>query len=90
MGFWLMVSCCDLFAQNSLSFRQLAKKEGLSQSSVFAIAQDHDGFMWFGTRDGLNKYDGYNFSVFYPEDTAVWQKSNDIRTLFFDPLTQHL
>ena len=38
--------------------------DGLSQSSVECIIQDRKGFMWFGTQDGLNKYDGYSFSVY--------------------------
>lgn len=38
--------------------------EGLSQSSIYAIHQDQQGFMWFGTEAGLNKYDGYSFTVY--------------------------
>ncbi|WP_163398704.1 hybrid sensor histidine kinase/response regulator transcription factor [Flavobacterium fluviatile] len=38
--------------------------DGLSNNSVVTIFQDNDGFMWFGTYDGLNRYDGYNFKVF--------------------------
>src|SRR3569832_81260 len=37
---------------------------GLSNNAVTSIYQDHDGFMWFGTYDGLNRYDGYGFKVF--------------------------
>jgi PAS domain S-box-containing protein len=43
---------------------RLSLTEGLSQSSVTRIAQDHQGFMWFATEDGLNKYDGYKFMVY--------------------------
>ncbi|MBE9562112.1 MAG: response regulator, partial [Proteobacteria bacterium] len=38
------------------------RKDGLSQSTVYTILQDSQGFMWFGTQDGLNKYDGYKFT----------------------------
>lgn len=46
------------------SFRQFSVDQGLSQSTVNAILQDHDGFLWFGTQDGLNKFDGYSFLVY--------------------------
>jgi len=54
----------------SLRFETISLEDGLSQSTVFCILQDSQGFMWFGTEDGLNKYDGYNFTVFKnnPED----------------------
>lgn len=45
-------------------FSKLSIEDGLSQSVVNAITQDKYGFMWFGTNDGLNKYDGYGFKVF--------------------------
>ncbi|MGS2740607.1 two-component regulator propeller domain-containing protein [Sinomicrobium sp. M5D2P17] len=58
-------------SQNDVyTFRHLSTADGLSQSSVIAIKQDGSGQMWFGTRDGLNKYDGTSFSVYRndPED----------------------
>ncbi len=52
-------------AQNKhLKFEHLQTDVGLSQSNVLCILQDSRGFMWFGTRDGLNKYDGYKFTVY--------------------------
>lgn len=45
-------------------FDRISIEEGLSQSSIFSILQDKRGFLWFGTQDGLNKYDGYKFTVF--------------------------
>lgn len=42
----------------------LGVNEGLSQGSVFDIAQDDKGFLWFATADGLNRFDGYNFELF--------------------------
>ncbi len=49
-----------------LKFETLSLEHGLSQSSVRCIHQDRRGFIWFGTEDGLNRYDGYTFSVFKP------------------------
>lgn len=49
---------------NNLTFEHLSIENGLSQITVHAILQDSKGFMWFGTEDGLNRYDGYNFKVF--------------------------
>jgi len=53
-----------------LKFEHLSLQEGLSQSSVYAIVQDSQGFLWFATQDGLNKYDGYSFTVYQhiPDD----------------------
>ncbi|PCH73445.1 MAG: hybrid sensor histidine kinase/response regulator [Flavobacteriaceae bacterium] len=48
-------------ASNHLKFKHLSTKDGLSQGSVLAILQDTKGYLWFGTRDGLNKYDGSKF-----------------------------
>jgi ligand-binding sensor domain-containing protein len=47
-----------------LRFERLGNQQGLSQSTVLKIFQDKKGFFWFATRDGLNKYDGYNFTVY--------------------------
>jgi len=48
-------------AGSSLRFRHLGIEDGLAQSSVEVIVQDQDGYMWFATQDGLQRYDGYNF-----------------------------
>ncbi|MCX7551881.1 two-component regulator propeller domain-containing protein, partial [Xanthomarina sp. F2636L] len=53
-----------VFSQNNkqVAFRELTVAQGLSQNSVVSIAQDSLGFMWFATQDGLNKYDGREFT----------------------------
>lgn len=54
-----------LFAQiHNLRFAHITKDDGLSQNIVNCIYQDSKGFIWIGTNEGLNKYDGYNFSIF--------------------------
>ncbi len=45
-------------------FHKLSNDDGLSQGSIHTIAQDDQGFMWFGTNDGLNRYDGYDFKIY--------------------------
>ncbi len=51
-------------AARNINFSTVSIEEGLSQSSVYSIVQDSIGFMWFGTENGLNRYDGYSFRVF--------------------------
>ncbi len=50
--------------KESLYFERIDIKNGLSQNTVNEIIQDSRGFMWFGTKDGLNRYDGTSFKVF--------------------------
>ena len=63
---------------NQVRFRRLTINDGLSLSSVYCIRQDSMGFMWFATEDGLNKFDGKNFTIYRPEQgnpnslTYIW------------------
>jgi signal transduction histidine kinase/ligand-binding sensor domain-containing protein len=57
-----------LAAQNS-ALRHITINDGLSQNYIFASLQDSKGFLWFGTKDGLNRYDGYSFKI-YRKDNA--------------------
>lgn len=68
-----------------LKFKQYSLTEGLSQSSVLCILQDHKGFMWFGTRDGLNKFDGQKFITYRHNSQDTTSLSNSyIRSLIED------
>ncbi len=51
-------------SRGMVSFDHLSLQDGLSQSVVTAMAQDMRGFIWFGTQDGLNRFDGYEFRIF--------------------------
>ncbi len=72
-------------AQTAQRFERLSLEQGLPQSSVLALIQDHKGFLWFGTQDGLARYDGYTFVVYrkYPP-TPYSLKGNWIQTLHED------
>lgn len=83
--------CIEIYGQQEAIFRHFNKKDGLSQSSVFAIAQDESGYMWFGTRDGLNKYDGYRFKVYRNNPSKLTSLvSNDVRSLYYDAFSRSL
>ena len=72
-----------VFSQtNKYRLNNLSTVNGLSQSSVIAIHQDEMGQMWFGTRDGLNRYDGNRFTVFRnnPRDSTSIS-NNDILSI---------
>ncbi len=72
-------------------FDHLTIEDGLSQSSVYAILQDKKGMMWFGTWDGLNRYDGYRFTVFKYDsqnprsisNNAVWSLYEDSKGILW-------
>jgi signal transduction histidine kinase/ligand-binding sensor domain-containing protein/DNA-binding response OmpR family regulator len=55
------------FAAVPASLTYLGIEQGLSNNAVTSIYQDHNGFMWFGTYDGLNRYDGYTFTIYRNE-----------------------
>ena len=57
------MSLAEIISQD-IRFHHLTIEDGLSQSGVQVIMQDQAGFMWFGTDDGLNRYDGYRFKIY--------------------------
>jgi len=59
-------------------FQHITSEDGLSENVVNTIFQDDVGFMWFGTNDGLNKYDGYEFSVYTPEPNGNQKISSNL------------
>lgn len=63
-------------------FKKIQVDEGLSENAVYCILQDSKGFMWFGTKDGLNRYDGNNFRTFrYSSDNPNSIGNNFIRSI---------
>lgn len=81
---WLLLSV-RLEAQRSLRFEHLSVDKGLSQSSVNDMVQDHFGFLWLATFDGLNRYDGYQFRVYrHSKDDPASLHANRVTDLFVD------
>jgi signal transduction histidine kinase/ligand-binding sensor domain-containing protein/CheY-like chemotaxis protein len=73
-----------IFARN-LRFESLSLEQGLSQSVVVDILQDQQGFLWFATQDGLNRYDGYEFRIFkFDRDDPFSLSDNFITSLDID------
>src|ERR1043165_6074737 len=71
--------------QEDINFTSLTTKDGLSSNVVNAILKDRFGLIWFGTEDGLNRFDGTNFKIYRhkPDDPASLQ-SNEILSLHED------
>jgi ligand-binding sensor domain-containing protein/signal transduction histidine kinase len=63
------ISKADTPYSQNIRFEHLSLEQGLSQSVVNSILQDRTGFLWIGTQDGLNRYDGYNFTIYKPDST---------------------
>ena len=67
-----------------LKLKHIGTDAGLSQTNVTCILQDSRGFMWFGTRDGLNKYDGYNFTIYRNQENDKHSISNNFITALLE------
>ncbi|MEO8522319.1 MAG: two-component regulator propeller domain-containing protein, partial [Acidobacteriota bacterium] len=71
-------------APESPRFTRLSVQDGLSQSSVQQILQDRKGLLWFGTQEGLNRYDGYRFTVHRARAQPGFLGDHDINALIED------
>jgi signal transduction histidine kinase/ligand-binding sensor domain-containing protein/CheY-like chemotaxis protein len=72
-------------AQYRTAFKHITTNSGLSQGNVTDIVQDDEGFLWFSTQDGLNKYDGKIIKIYKNDQTNAKSISNNlIRTLYKD------
>ena len=70
--------------ETEYTFKRLTVDDGLSQNTVYSILQDSKGFMWFGTKDGLNRYDGYKFTVFKHRQSDSMSLADNIVTTIFE------
>ncbi len=88
--YWLLFQICCLAShlypqQQDIKFDHLTMEDGLSSNIVFDIVQDKRGFMWFGTIDGLNRYDGHMFTIYRndPND-SLSLANNSVFKLYLD------
>lgn len=81
----VFLSAISFSQNNNFRFKHLNVSNGISNNNVETIIQDHEGFMWFGTLGGLNKYDGYSSKV-YKHNSQVPSSliSNQINKLYED------
>ncbi len=70
--------------ENRIRFDNISTEQGLSQSTVTAILQDRQGFMWFGTEGGLNKFDGYQFTVYKHDPQDPKSVSDSVITSLYE------
>jgi signal transduction histidine kinase/ligand-binding sensor domain-containing protein len=84
IAFILLILATTAGAQ-SYYFRHYQVEEGLSNNTVFCSGQDKRGFLWMGTKDGLNRFDGYTFKVFRSDpDDKFSIGDNFIRSIYID------
>lgn len=79
LGITLLLTITQLHAQKKdISFETIPSEHGLSNHSIHAIIQDSRGFIWVGTQDGLNQYNGYDFTVYFnsPGDSSTLSHNN--------------
>ncbi len=74
---------CSLGGRADCLFRHIGMEEGLSQSTVYAILQDRTGFVWMGTKAGLNRFDGTAFKV-YRHKTGPYSLGSDYVTALYE------
>ncbi len=80
----VLLSPLRVSAQQQIYFDHFNVEKGLSQNSVLTIIQDKEGFMWFGTQYGLNRYDGYRFKIYRNTGLKNAISANEINYLFND------
>ncbi|MBX7109333.1 MAG: hypothetical protein K1X61_11855 [Chitinophagales bacterium] len=85
LSLWLLSLQSVLAQEKSIAFKHLTSQDGLSDNRITCMLHDKQGFMWFGSKDGLNRFDGRGFYVFrnrVNDSTSLC--SNDITCLAYD------
>ena len=83
-AFCLLACMANLSAKEHYVIQHYSIKDGMSQNTVMAIMQDKQGFMWFGTWDGLNRFDGYVFETFKAMNNGVEAHVNNRVDLIYE------
>lgn len=73
-----------------MHFQSITINNGLSQGFISSITQDRHGLMWFATSDGLNRYDGYNFTVYHHDADDRYSIGSDDLTCVFEDSRKRL
>lgn len=81
---------CSLHAEEHYLRSHYSVEDGMSQNTVMAILQDRQGYMWFGTWDGLNRFDGYNFQVFKAMENGEEAKVNNRVDIIYEDEDEQL
>ncbi len=91
---FLLISLCLIsgrvtaFAVPHYSFKHIGSDEGLSSCYVKALAQDSNGFMWIGTKNGLDRFDGVSVKSFHCRDEKAERGNNNIGAIYEDDKRQ--
>ena len=86
----LLTNAFVMAAHEHYVIQHYSIKDGLSQNTVMAILQDKQGFMWFGTWDGLNRFDGYTFEVFKAKNNDVEARVNNRVDLIYEDAEERI
>ncbi|NSM23896.1 EAL domain-containing protein [Shewanella sp. ZOR0012] len=84
LSFYTSAFSSEASPQVILQSQSFGVAQGLSQGTVTSIVQDNDGYLWIGTFNGLNRFDGRNFKNFYADETSSGLPSSFIRSLQLD------
>src|SRR5690606_18766311 len=82
-GIWFLFCILQNAYSQDIRFRKITSNEGRSHNTVYAIAQDQKGCMWFGTREGLNRYDSDKIKNYYIPDSKLGGSANKISSLLW-------
>ncbi len=74
---YLLTTPLPAAKEPNLAFQRLGMDDGLAQFTVNAVQQDQTGFMWFGTQDGLSRFDGYQFTTYRAERSSQHSLSDN-------------